>query len=156
MLWYLVFALEKDVKHIVGHENLVSFDDREPPSVRSFGITIAAVLAVIGFWPLIFRHSSPRYAILGFAAAFLILALLRPGLLGPLNRVWFKFGNLLHRIVNPLVLGLLFVCVMTPIALMLRFLGKKLIPLEFDADCQSYWINREPPGPPGHTMDKQF
>lgn len=140
----------------MSHENLLSFDDRDPPSARRFGITIAAVLAVIGIWPAVFRHASPHYAILGFAAAFLILAFLRPALLGPLNRVWFKLGNLLHRIVNPLVLGLLFVCVMTPIALILRFLGKKLIPLEFDPDCQSYWINREPPGPLGQTMDKQF
>ena len=144
------------MKHIVSHENLESFDDREPPSVRSFGVTIAAVLAVIGFWPLVFHHASPRYIVVGLATAFLLLAFLKPALLGPFNRAWFKFGNVLHRIVNPLVLGLLFLCVVTPIALVLRVLGKKLIPLEFDPDCQSYWINREPPGPDGRTMDKQF
>ena len=63
---------------------------------------------------------------------------------------------LLHKIVNPIVLGIMFLVFITPIALVLRLLGKKLIPLTFERDKASYWIERTPPGPAPDSLRNQF
>jgi len=73
-----------------------------------------------------------------------------------LNKLWFHFGLLLHKIVSPLVMGLLFFVTVTPIGLLMRTLGKTPLKLEFDKDADSYWILRDPPGPAPDTMKRQF
>ena len=138
------------------HEKVVSHDDREPPSLRSFGLTFAVVFAIIGFLPVIFHHTGPRWWALGVAAAFLVVTFVAPGALKPLNQLWFQLGMMLHKIVNPIVLGLLFIVVISPIALVLRLFGKRLIPLKPDAATASYWIKREPPGPAPESLRNQF
>ena len=139
-----------------GHEKIVSHDDREPPSIKNFGITFAIVFAVIGLWPLVFRGEHPRYWAAALAIAFVGAAYLAHGILKPLNQLWFRLGMLLHRIVNPVVLGIMFLVFITPIALALRLLGKKLIPLAFESNTASYWINRDPPGPAPDSLRNQF
>ncbi len=139
-----------------GHEKIVSHDDREPPSIKNFGITFAIVFAVIGLWPPLFRGEYPHYWAVALAIAFVAAAYLAPGLLQPLNQLWFRVGMLLHRIVNPVVLGIMFLVFITPIALVLRLLGKKLIPLAFESNTASYWINRDPPGPAPDSLRNQF
>ena len=139
-----------------GHEKIVSHDDREPPSIKNFGLTFAVVLGVIALWPLVFRSEHPRYWALVLGLAFAAAAYLAPGLLKPLNSLWFKLGMLLHKIVNPIVLGIMFLVFITPIALVLRLLGKKLIPLTFERDKASYWIERIPPGPAPDSLRNQF
>jgi len=67
-----------------------------------------------------------------------------------------RFGLLLHRIVNPLVMALLFFLVVTPIALLMRLFGKRPLQLDSEADAESYWIPRDPPGPDPETMKQQF
>jgi hypothetical protein len=139
-----------------GHEKIISHDDREPPSIKNFGLTFAVVLGVIALWPLVFRSEHPRYWALGLGLTFAASAYLAPGLLKPLNFLWFKLGMLLHKIVNPIVLGIMFLVLITPIALVLRLLGKKLIPLTFEHDKASYWIERIPPGPAPDSLRNQF
>ena len=139
-----------------GHENIVSHDDREPPSIRNFGLTFAIVFALIGFSPVVLRGGHPYYWSLILGAAFAAVAYLAPGLLKPLNLLWFKLGMLLHKVVNPVVLGIMFLVFITPIALFLRLLGKKLIPLTFERDKSTYWIERAPPGPSPDSLRKQF
>ena len=139
-----------------GHEKIVSHDDRELPRIKSFGLTFAVALGVIALWPLVFRSENPRYWALGLGLAFAASAYLAPGLLNPLNLLWFKLGMLLHRIVNPIVLGIMFLVLITPIALVLRLLGKKLIPLTFEHDKASYWIERIPSGPAPDSLRNQF
>ena len=139
-----------------GHENIVSHDDREPPSVRNFGLTFAVVFALIGLSPLVLRGGHPHYWALFLALAFAVVAYLAPGLLKPLNLLWFKLGMLLHKVVNPVVLGIMFVMFITPVALALRLLGKKLVPLAFERDKSTYWIERSPPGPSPESLRKQF
>ena len=138
------------------HEKIVSHDDRDPPSLKSFGLTFAVVFAVIGLSPVVLHHFGPRYWALAVAAAFLAVTFIAPGLLKPLNQLWFRFGMVLHKIINPLVLGLMFIVVISPIALVLRLLGKRLIPLKPDAGVASYWIKREPPGPAPESLRNQF
>jgi hypothetical protein len=123
-------------------------------STRSFGLVMAvffAILCVIAlwraatwFWPSIFAVVS---------ASFALAALIAPGVLQPLNQLWFRFGLLLHAIINPLVMGLMFFTVITPIALTMRALGKQPIALRGDKALDSYWIARsEPPG----SMTRQY
>ena len=139
-----------------GHEKIVSHDEREPPSIKNFGLTFAVVFGVIALWPVVFRSEHPHYWALVAGLAFAAAAYLAPNLLKPLNLLWFKFGMLLHKIVNPIVLGLMFLVFITPIALVLRLLGKKLIPLTFERDKTSYWIERSPPGPAPDSLRNQF
>ncbi len=121
---------------------------------RSFGIVFCVVFAVIGAWPLL-GGEGPRWWSLGIAAAFLVLALVRPVLLAPLNRLWLRFGLLLHRITSPIILFLMYAVAIVPMGLILRLLRKDLLHLRWDRTAASYWIER-PPGPAPETMRQQF
>ena len=87
---------------------------------------------------------------------FLLLAALVPGVLAPANRLWTKFGLLLHHIVSPIALGILFFLVVTPTGLLMRLFGKDPLRLRFDPDADSYWIKRDPPGPAADSLKNQF
>ena len=138
------------------HEALRREDDGQPGSDRGFGLVMAAaslIVAGIQAW-----SGSWGWAALwlGIAAMLCALALTRPHLLHPANRLWFRFGLLLHRVVNPLVMGLMFFCVVTPIGLLMRLLGQRPLALDLDRGAQSYWIERRAtPAAPG-SMRKQF
>ncbi|HKU04634.1 MAG TPA: hypothetical protein VJR30_01090 [Bradyrhizobium sp.] len=124
-------------------------------SDRSFGLVMAGAFAVVtalNFWHAgrIWPYTS------GLAAAFLIVALTRPSLLNPLNRIWLKFGLLLHRIVNPVIMALLFYGTVLPTGLIARAMGKDLLRLKREPDAASYWIVRTPAGPAPETMKDQF
>lgn len=137
------------------HETLTREETVKGSSDRSFGLTFAVVgliLAGIWFWR---GHGYWIYA-LAASAGFAAIALLAPKLLAPLNKAWLKLGLLLHHIVNPLVMGLLFFAVITPMALVVRLMGKDLLRLRFDPQAKSYWIRREPPGPAPESMRHQF
>lgn len=137
------------------HEVLTREETVKGSSDRSFGLTFAAValiLAGIWYWH---ERSWWIYA-LGAAVLFAVLALAAPKLLAPLNRVWLKIGLLLHHVVNPLVMGLLFFGCITPMALVIRLMGKDMLRLRFDRQAASYWIRREPPGPTPESMRHQF
>ena len=135
------------------HENL-SRRSVEIGSNRSFGVVMGAACLVVsglGFW----AGSAYWPVWAGAAAAFGGLALLRPRLLSPLNRVWFRFGLALHKIVNPVVMGVLFFGVITPVGVLMRLTGKRTIALEFEPDRSSYWIRRSSTLQPG-SMTKQY
>jgi hypothetical protein len=87
---------------------------------------------------------------------FLAAALLYPAVLNPLNRAWLKFGLLLHRLVSPFVMGLVFFGTVLPTGLIMRAMGKDLLRLKPQPDAESYWIVRQPPGPAPETMKDQF
>jgi len=76
--------------------------------------------------------------------------------LRPLNRLWLRFGLLLHAVMNPLIMGLLFYGTVMPIGLLMRLFGKDPLNLKRDAQASSYWIMRTPPGPAPDTMSNQF
>jgi hypothetical protein len=87
---------------------------------------------------------------------FLLFALVLPKALSPLNWVWTRFGLLLHQIVSPLVLGLLFLAVFTPMGLAMKLLGSDPLRLRFDPKAKSYWLERDPPGPAPESLKDQF
>lgn len=137
------------------HEDFAREEEIKTSSERSFGFVFTTVFAIIGLFPL-FHHNPVRVWSLGVAAVFLIAALAAPKILAPLNRLWMKFGLLLHAIVNPVVMAFLFFSTVTPIALFLRLRGKDPLRLKLDPAARSYWIDRTPPGPPPDTMPRQF
>jgi len=132
--------------------------DRGPApesSDRSFGLVFAVVFVIIACWPLL-HWESPRWWALAVAVAFAIVAFSRPQLLQPLNRVWLALGRLLHKIVSPLVMGLIFFVAVTPTGWIMRLRGKDLLSLKRQPDQKSYWIKRDATGPESETMMNQF
>jgi hypothetical protein len=124
-------------------------------SERSFGLVFAVVFLLVAFWPLL-KHVSPRWWAVGVAALFALCAWLAPRILAPLNLLWFRFGNLLHRIVSPVAMGLIFFGVITPYALAMRLFGRDTLLLRKGSAQPSYWVRREPPGPPPDSFRNQF
>ncbi len=137
------------------HEDLSRGDVAEGGSERGFGLVFAVVFAGLGLWPALSGEGIRLWA-LGLAALFLLAAVVRPAALGPLNRLWLKFGRLLHGIVTPLIMGLLFFAVVTPTALIMRALKKDPLNLRFRPEARTYWIARRPPGPDPESMRNQF
>ena len=110
-------------------------------SNRSFGIVFFIVFLLVGFYPML-NDENARVWSLVIALIFLTLGLLNSKLLLPLNKMWFKFGMLLGKIVSPLIMGIIFFFVVTPIGLIMRMLGKDLLNLKFNSQ-KSYWIKRD-------------
>ena len=122
-------------------------------SDRGFGFVFAVVFALIGCWPFLYWEP-PRWWALAIAAAFGLIALIRPQILHPLNRLWLALGRLLHKVVSPLVMGLIFFATVTPTGWIMRLLGKDVLSLKRRPDLKSYWIKREPSGQ--ESMKNQF
>ena len=126
------------------------------PSNRRFGLTFCAVFFALGIFALIKSHRIPVYLPLFFASFVLgALALKAPRTLGPLNKLWFLFGQLLARVVSPLVLGVIYFGLIVPTALVARLLGRDELRLARPA-CASYWIDRDPPSPTSQSFTQQF
>jgi hypothetical protein len=138
-----------------GHEDFQRESEVAGGSDRGFGFVFAVVFLVIGLIPLL-SGWAVRWWSLAVAAAFAALAVLAPRALAPLNRLWLKLGLLLHRVVTPVVMGILFYGTVVPTGLVMRALGKDPLRLRHHPGVRSYWILREPPGPPPETMKNQF
>jgi predicted membrane metal-binding protein len=137
------------------HEDFKRGDDVSQGSERQFGLVFAAVFAVIGLIPLIDGEAVRWWALVP-AIAFAVIAFVYPKVLSPFNRWWFCFGLLLHKVVSPIVLGLMFLLAITPVGLLMRALGKDLLKLRFDRNAESYWIERNPPGPEPESLKNQY
>tara|TARA_Y100000389_G_scaffold3743_1_gene3589 strand:- start:24333 stop:24710 length:378 start_codon:yes stop_codon:yes gene_type:complete len=112
-------------------------------SNKSFGIVFFIVFLLIGIYPLL-NQEDVRIWSLVISSIFLILGLLDSKILNPLNKIWFKFGILLGKIVSPLVMGIIFFIVVTPIGLLMKLLKKDLLNLKFNKH-NSYWVEKKEP-----------
>jgi hypothetical protein len=139
----------------MSHESFGRDDDVRASSNRSFGVVFAVVFTIVGLLPLL-SGGAVRVWALVVAAAFAVFALAFPAALAPLNRIWLKFGLLLHRVVNPIMLGIMFYGVITPTGLIMRAFGKDPLRLRFEKDADTYWIVRTPPGPAPDSLRDQF
>lgn len=124
-------------------------------SERSFGFVFATVFTIIGLWPLK-MGGDIRFWPLASAAIILLMALALPSALRPFNYVWFKFGQLLHHVVTPVIMGALFYLVVSPVGMLMRATGKDPLRLKQNLAATSYWIPRIPHGPAPDTMKNQF
>jgi len=138
------------------HERIDRHEEVVGSSDRSFGFVFAGVFTIITLVKLWRGWSDWGYLWLGLAVAFAVAAAAMPGVLAPLNRVWLKIGLALHKVMTPLIMGLLFFLVVTPIGLMMRATGKDILRLKRSPAEKSYWIDRTPPGPAPDTMKNQF
>ena len=120
-------------------------------SNRSFGIVFFVVFLLISIYPLI-NSENIKYWSLIISLIFLILGILDSRILSPLNKIWFKFGILLGRIISPLVMGVIFFFVVTPISLLMKLFKKDILNLKFNNN-KSYWIEK---AEPKSKMKNQF
>ena len=112
-------------------------------SNRSFGIVFFIFFLFIGLYPLINELDLRLWSII-ISLIFLILGVLNSKILTPLNKIWFKFGIFLGKIISPIIMGIIFFIVVTPIGLLMKILGKDVISLKFNNN-KSYWIEKKGP-----------
>ena len=127
----------------------------DPPSNRSFGWVFTTFFTLVGAYSL-WRAGTTYPWMFGLAAVTAVVTLLSPGWLAPLNRIWMKFGELLHHVVSPVVLGVIFYGVFTPVAMVMRMAGRDIMKRRFDQGAKTYWVKREPPGPAADSFRDQF
>lgn len=130
----------------------------EGSSDRGFGLTVGGILGAIQLlrmWPEMMPDPL-GIVLLVTAGLLVVLGLLKPSLLAPLNRAWMKVGSVMFKIVNPLVMFIIFVSTIIPTGLLLRLFGKDPMRLKIDPQANSYWIKREPSGPLPESMKNQF
>jgi len=121
-------------------------------SNKSFGILFFVIFLGLGLWPLT-NDNNPNIYLIIISIIFLILGLLNSKLLSPLNSFWIKFGELLGKIIAPVVMAIIYFLILTPISLIVRLFGKDLLGLKFSKQLKTYWIKRKKDL---GSMDKQF
>ena len=118
-------------------------DDIKISSNRSFGIVFFIVFLLIALYPLTYSQDIRIWSVI-ISIIFLVLGLFNSKILTPLNKLWFKFGIFLGKIISPIIMGIIFFLVVTPIGLLMRLLGKDLINLKYNNN-KSYWIEKKGP-----------
>ena len=118
----------------------------------SFGLVFFMVFLIISLWPLTYGEPIRIWSVI-VCLVFLILGLVKPKLLAPLNLFWFKLGMILGAIISPIVMGIVFFIVVTPTGFILRIMGKDLLNKKYDKKKKTYWIKRDVPI---GTMKRQF
>jgi hypothetical protein len=130
-------------------------DEVKGSSDRSFGVVFAAVFALVAIWPVVFGGGLRLWA-LALAIVLLAVAVVWPRILHPFNLVWFKIGVLLHHVVTPVVMGLIFVFGVVPTALIVRMRRRDPMRLDMHQRGETNWVVRAPPGPPPDSMKRLF
>ena len=121
-------------------------------SDKSFGIVFSIFFVIISLWP-IFTGGNIRIWAMVIALTFLIISFLKPRLLNKLNKIWSKFGILLGNLISPIVMGLIFFVIVTPMGIFMRLIGKDLLNKKINKSIKSYWIKRPQMA---ETMKNQF
>jgi hypothetical protein len=138
------------------HEDFERDEEVKSGSERTFGIVFSVFLFLMGIAPLWHGLRHVRVWALLAAVVFLGLALFWTPALKPFNRAWTKLGLLLHAVMNPLILILLFFGAVTPFGIVRRLCNRDPLHLKFDRDTPSYWIVRNPADPHVESMKNQF
>ena len=129
--------------------------DLQLPSNRSFGalfVVVFSVIAAYGWW-----IGRPWFAWPAISALLVLaVTLALPGWLAPFNHLWMKLAQVLHQIVSPVVLGLMFFIVLAPIGIGMRLAGRDALKRAFDPKMKSYWSDRDPPGPQADDLRNQY
>jgi len=138
-----------------GHVRMAPSSTAPLPSDRSFGFTFTTVFALVGAW-MAWKSSTHFVFPLVASALFLLVSLTVPRVLHPLNVAWMRLAVVLNRIVSPVVMGVIYFGLLTPIAAAMRLRGRDALHRRFDAKLDTYWIKRDPPGPAGSSFPQQF
>ena len=121
-------------------------------SNRNFGLVFFVVFLIVALWPLKYEEDIRLWSLV-LSIIFFILGILNSKLLTPLNKLWFKLGMFLGSIVSPIVMGIVYFIVVTPIGIFMRLLGKDLLKTSKAKNTSTYWIKRINKQ---STMKKQF
>ena len=129
---------------------MLELKSKTPIQLRKFGLTMAVPLLLL--WGLAWWRNRPLTAdwLLGFAIGFLVLALVYPRGLAPIEKAWMALAGVLSVVVTYIILTLTFFLVITPFGLIMRLFGADLLKLKFDRKRTSYWDPVDPDGPAGH------
>ena len=119
-------------------------EDIKISSNRSFGIVFFIVFVLIATYPLLNQEEVRIWSLI-ISFLFLFLGLLNSKILTPLNKLWFRFGLFLGKIISPIIMGVIFFLVVTPIGLLMRFFGKDVLNLKLNKKKSSYWIEKTGP-----------
>ncbi len=139
------------------HEDFSRGEEVKSGTDRSFGLTVGGILLVIAAARSYFHGLGwVQYGLAAIGVVLILLGLVAPQSLTSLHRAWDKLGLILFRVVNPVVLGLIYGIVIVPVGLLMRLTGRDPLRLKSDAGAESYWIVRDPPGPAPETMINQF
>jgi large-conductance mechanosensitive channel len=140
------------------HENYRDEEPTEAGSNRAFGCTVGSILMAIGAVKALMTGALPLTACLMFAAGAIMLSLgiIAPSRLSTLNKLWLNIGAAIAKVVNPVILALLFFLVVAPMALLMRIIGKRPLRLAPDPTAASYWIERERSTSGSSSMRRQF
>lgn len=139
------------------HEQLSKRDDVKAPTERSFGITFSIVFLLLAAFTYWHRGATATfYTIITVSLVFAVVTLVAARLLRPLNLIWLKFGLLLHKVVNPVIMGLLFFVVFTPMGVAMRAIGVDFLRLKRKPAIESYWISRRGEAIQDSSMKNQF
>ena len=111
-------------------------------SNKSFGIVFFVIFIIIALWPLLKDENIRVWSII-VSIIFLTLGLLNSKILTPLNQLWIRFGILLGKIVSPIVMGIIYFGVVTPIGLIMRIFGKDILNLKIDKNKKTYWLAKD-------------
>lgn len=122
---------------------------------RMFGLMVAACLLMAGAYPLI-DGLQVHIWFLWAALGVFLCAIALPGLLRPFATMWLAFGDRLHKVTNPLILGFIYSTTFVPIGFMWRLIGKDPLRLRREPDATTYWLDRVPPGPSADSQKRQF
>ena len=132
------------------------FSQRKVPSERRFGLVIAAALALLGVRGFLGHWRSTAYiTCIAASIVFTLFALIAPRVLSPLNKAWFRLGEFLGKVVSPIVLGIIFFGILTPISIVSRLFGRDALRLKRRAG-NSYWIDRAPQGLTADSFKNQY
>jgi len=137
------------------HEDLTRRHELAGSSDRSFGLLAAGLLLLLGAWPWFWGGRFRVWALV-VGAAVLGLALVWPRALHPLNLLLTRLSLWIGRFTNPVILGALYYLVFAPLGVLLRLVGQDSLKLRRDPGAGSYWLRRQPPGPPPPSMAQQF
>lgn len=137
------------------HEDFTRSQQVKSSSNRAFGWMFVIVFLIIALWPLLFGGALRWWSLI-ISTLVMLITQTAPGLLTIPNRLWMRFGMLLHRVVSPVMLAVMFFLIVTPTGLLMRVFAKRPLRLGRDPAAASYWIKRDPPGPPAEDMSNQF
>lgn len=127
-----------------------------PSSSRPFGFVFAVLFILIGLEPWLIRGSNFRYWALGIGLLFLLAALFAPKLLSPLDSLWRRFGLVLHRLTNPLIMAFIYFGAFVPMGIIIKLMNKDLLDLKWQPKLESYWVRRTERHSSTASMSKQF
>ena len=139
-----------------GNDILINLGESpKMPTNTRFGWFFSAVFSLIAVYAHV--HQSKYFASVAamVGTAFVVATLVNPKALALLNRIWYEFGLLLGKVVSPIVMGIIFFVLITPISLIMRTCGRDELKMK-KSSSHSYWLDRSPPGPLSESFKNQF